>query len=82
MTENLLHPQTEAEEYSVPLRRLIKEIKEGLVKDGLTDVPTGMIKTTYIITIFLFLSGIVYLMTRSNVDSNNINEILRIERRN
>jgi hypothetical protein len=48
VTENLLHPRTEAEENSVPLRRLIKEIKEGLVKDGLTDVPTGMIynKTT------------------------------------
>ncbi len=45
VTENLLHPQTECEENSVPLRRLIKEIKEGLVKDGLTDLPTGMIST-------------------------------------
>ncbi|XKL65617.1 hypothetical protein PGB90_009037 [Kerria lacca] len=39
VTENLLHPHTETEENSVPLRRIIKEIKEGLVKDGLTDLP-------------------------------------------
>lgn len=44
VTENSLTPQTCLEENSVPLRRrLINEIKEGLVKDGLTDLPTGMI---------------------------------------
>lgn len=44
VTENSLTPQTYLEENSVPLRRrLIKEIKEGLVKDGLTDLPTGTI---------------------------------------
>lgn len=42
MTENSLPAQSDTEENSVPLRRLIKEIREGLVKDGLTDLPTGM----------------------------------------
>ncbi|XP_065226364.1 JNK-interacting protein 3 isoform X2 [Planococcus citri] len=29
-----------SQQHQVPLRRLIKEIKEGLVKDGLTDLPS------------------------------------------
>lgn len=42
MTENSLTAQSDTEENLVPLRRIIKEIREGLVKDGLTDLPTGM----------------------------------------
>lgn len=38
---NVLEQDTDSETPFVPLRRLIKEIKEGLVKDGLTDLPSG-----------------------------------------
>lgn len=54
VTENSLPVQTDNEENSVPLRRLIREIREGLVKDGLTDLPTGMIKISSIFVIFSF----------------------------
>lgn len=65
VTENLLQPRSETEENSVPLRRLIKEIKEGLVKDGLTDLPTGMNYHKHVI--YAFVVALNYLFSVCNV---------------